>query len=298
MTRTAHGPGAGGPGDDLEQQLTALLAERAALAPEAAAVRRSADAARRVRRQRARRAGAGAALGLVGLAAVALPQLDGLPRALRTPSTAETTTAPSQPGRTVPTVPWTLPQDGTSPLAADPPAEPALPWDQDDVDAFTGAGYTYADAVTLADLWQHPGDAVYAKVTGGAQLRDGRTLPIAAGSAPALVGDDDAWRAFTSAGHDVDDALALAQLWQAPSGYGAALRAGRDLASGTPLPPLPPAAERTTQDDRARQAWAAAGYDEQDAQQLAGLWALQSPVQAEVAGGHNLLTGQPVPVRP
>ncbi|MBF5082164.1 hypothetical protein [Quadrisphaera sp. INWT6] len=72
MTRTHHaaGPGApdGGGGSDaqLEQRLSAVLRDRAALAPEAPSVRAAADALGVVRRRRRQRAGAGAVLGSRG----------------------------------------------------------------------------------------------------------------------------------------------------------------------------------------------------------------------------------------
>ncbi|MBF5082165.1 hypothetical protein [Quadrisphaera sp. INWT6] len=176
--------------------------------------------------------------------------------------------------------------------------EPAVAWNQDDVDAFYGAGYTYADAVALAELWRHPGDATYAKVTGGADLRSGTSLPVLPGSTPDLIGQDPAWGAFTSAGHDVEDALELARVWAMPSGYSAALKAGRELTAGLELPEPMPSAVSDVQDGRARQAWVAAGYDDQDAQELAELWALGTPDQAVLAGGYNLQGGQTVPVQP
>jgi len=212
------------------------------------------------------------------------------------PSPTTVTTAPTPAPTPAPTLPWLLPQDATSPAAE--VTEPAVAWNQDDVDAFYEAGYTYADAVALAELWQHPGDATYAKVTGGADLRSGASLPVAPGSAPDLIGQDLAWEAFTSAGYDVEDALALAQLWQMPSGYSAALKAGRELTAGLKLPEPTPSADSSVHDGRARQAWVAAGYDDQDAQDLAGLWALGTPDQAVLAGGHNLQGGQTVPIQP
>lgn len=51
------------------------------------------------------------------------------------------------------------------------------PLEASEVDAYFAAGYTYDDAVTLANLW-HLADPYHAKVEGGKRLLAGQTLPI------------------------------------------------------------------------------------------------------------------------
>jgi hypothetical protein len=46
-----------------------------------------------------------------------------------------------------------------------------------ELNAFFGAGYTYADAVKLAAIW-HTSDPYHAKLRGGGKLLAGGTLPI------------------------------------------------------------------------------------------------------------------------
>jgi hypothetical protein len=54
---------------------------------------------------------------------------------------------------------------------------PVPPGEAADVDAYFAAGYTYGDAVTLANLW-HLADPYHAKIEGGKRLLAGETLPI------------------------------------------------------------------------------------------------------------------------
>ena len=49
--------------------------------------------------------------------------------------------------------------------------------------AYSGAGYTYDDAVALAALWET--DVTQAKIRIGQAVLDGQQLPVAPGSAPA-----------------------------------------------------------------------------------------------------------------
>jgi len=57
------------------------------------------------------------------------------------------------------------------------PANVAAAKESAAVDKFSTAGYTYNDAVKLAELWKLP-DAYAAKVAGGEKLLAGQTLPI------------------------------------------------------------------------------------------------------------------------
>jgi uncharacterized protein YciW len=65
-----------------------------------------------------------------------------------------------------------------SPTAPGAPGAAASDSSQADIDAFYAAGYTYNDAVNLAQLW-HTTDTYQAKIDGGQKLLAGQTLPIA-----------------------------------------------------------------------------------------------------------------------
>lgn len=75
-------------------------------------------------------------------------------------------------GEPVPVAPGTYPD----PLTGGDPL-----WE-----AFTGAGYTYDDAVALAELWST--DSIDAKARAGQALLDGEDLPVAPGSSVPAAG--------------------------------------------------------------------------------------------------------------
>jgi hypothetical protein len=107
------------------------------------------------------------------------------------------------------------------------------------VDLFFALGYTGADAEVLAEQWGL--DPFEAEVAAGRELKVVGVLPFvdappAGAPAPA---DDSAVAAFFDAGHDYDDAVALAEHWGLAEPYEAKLAAGRLLQSGEALPALP-----------------------------------------------------------
>jgi hypothetical protein len=119
-------------------------------------------------------------------------------------------------GRTLPIAPHPIHADATTP---DPGARAAL-------SAFVDAGYTYDDAVRLAQVWKlaDPSDA---KVKGGAKLEAGQPLPFPPAGA--------AQQKFWDAGYDLTDAERLAQLWHV-SVDKAKAEAGQKLLDGQRLP--------------------------------------------------------------
>jgi len=326
-----HAQGSQGPGghDDLERRLAAALDQQAALAPDAETVRRAAVTIGARRRRRRRASAVVAVLAVAGLGAASLPLVDDLLGrgsitdvgvAGRTTSAPGTTTAPTTAPTTGPSpepspgpspwpsqdlrpssssepLPWTVPGD-EAPLVDGPAATAAV--SQAAVDAFDDAGYSSADAAALARLWGRPDDPTAAASAAGTRLLDGQNLPFAAGEVPTDTHPHDLLQAFTGAGHDVDDALDLARLWDLPSGYQAVQRAGQMITAGTPLPEVDATRDTTTAtgEDPAVLAFDGDGLEYDDAEQLAALWSLPSPLEAKVAAGSNLLAGQPVPLQP
>jgi len=117
-----------------------------------------------------------------------------------------------------------------------------------DLNAYFAAGYTYEDAVGLAQLWKIS-DPYQAKIDGGAKLLAGETLPFAAGSQPtpaaeisanaAASASDDAVNKFFNSGYTYDDAVTLGKLWKIADTYQVKIDAGQKLLAGQPLPIKP-----------------------------------------------------------
>jgi hypothetical protein len=159
-----------------------------------------------------------------------------------------------------------------------------------DLNAFFAAGYTYEDAVGLAQLWKIS-DPYQAKIDGGTKLLAGQTLPIAAGSQPtpptvatsstASVSTADL-NAYFAAGYTYEDALGLAELWKISDPYQVKVDAGAKLLAGETLP-IAPGSQPTTAaeasanaaasaDAAAVAAYFAAGYTYDDAVTLGKMW--------------------------
>jgi hypothetical protein len=125
-------------------------------------------------------------------------------------------------GRTLPIGPHPDPSDSASPATGSD-------------DAFFGAGYTFDDAVRLAELWKlpDPGDA---KVKAAGKLEAGRPLPFPPRAANLrAVRDEAARQKFWGEGYDAKDAERLAALWHVSTGE-AKVEAGRRLLAGKTLP--------------------------------------------------------------
>jgi hypothetical protein len=104
------------------------------------------------------------------------------------------------------------------------------------VDVFVSAGYTVGDAQVLAEEWGV--DPTEAKVRAGSELKTVGALPFV-DAAPAADPGEAAVGAFFDAGHDYDDAVALAAFWQLPTPYDAKVKAGTWIDGGRPLPAVP-----------------------------------------------------------
>ncbi|MCI2237143.1 hypothetical protein MN205_01370 [Kineococcus sp. TRM81007] len=133
------------------------------------------------------------------------------------------------------------------PVPLEPTGEPYVgaPADEELV-AYFGAGYGYADAVELGRLWNvEPAEA---KTTAGAHLLAGEELPFEPVEQPAeqpveqpaVPADDRAPQreAFFAAGYDYDDAVELGEAWNVDAWEAKALAGERLLAGGT-LPVQP-----------------------------------------------------------
>jgi hypothetical protein len=105
--------------------------------------------------------------------------------------------------------------------------------------AYFDAGYDYANAQDLAQLW---GEGVYqAKADGGLKLLEGGTLPVKPNEdpiSPTQSQDDAAVQAFFAAGYTYDDAVTLGNIWN-ESSYAAKGDGGQKLLNGDKLP-IPP----------------------------------------------------------
>lgn len=180
-------------------------------------------------------------------------------------------------------------------------AEQAPPPGTGSVDAFLAAGYTYDDALALAERWG-PENELQIKTEVGELLARGGALTASRFADPAAadgLGPDQLAAAFTTAGYDGDDAAVLARAWGTDLA-GAAERAGRELVviGALPFVDLPVAEEVYDPALSARyQAFFAAGYDFDDAVLLAVHWGLGEDgfAEAKAQAGGLLLAGEPLP---
>jgi uncharacterized protein YciW len=185
-----------------------------------------------------------------------------------------------------------------------------------DLNAFFAAGYTYEDAVGLAQLWNMT-DPYQAKIDAGTKLLAGQTLPLAAGSQPttptvATSSSDSATtadlNAYFAAGYTYEDALGLGQLWKTDDTYQVKIDAGAKLLAGLTLPIAAgseptPAAETSSNaaasaDENAVNKYFAAGYTYDDAVTLGKLWTINDTYQVKIDAGQKLLAGQTLPIKP
>ncbi|NMO55684.1 hypothetical protein HH310_31435 [Actinoplanes sp. TBRC 11911] len=123
------------------------------------------------------------------------------------------------------------------------------------------------------------------------------TAPASPSPTPSLSAAEieQATQTYLSAGYDLNSARQLAQLWHMSGDIGdVKVKAGRMLLQGEELP-VPPSVQTG---DPKLDAFASAGYDYDDATELAKLWKLQSPDDAKIEGGKRLLAGQTLPIKP
>jgi hypothetical protein len=169
--------------------------------------------------------------------------------------------------------------------------------------AYFAAGYGYDDAVRLAALWHTDKNIGLVKAEAGRRLLAGETLPLARrpdSSVPATPDTNAAAaNAFFNAGYVYEDAVRLAGLWRLSDPLSAKIAAGRKLEAGETLPIKPkPANVEAAKESAAIEMFLAAGYDYNDAVDLARMWHLKDAYAAKVAGGQRLLAGQTLPIRP
>jgi hypothetical protein len=180
-----------------------------------------------------------------------------------------------------------------------PSASPKLTEQEKQWAAYFAAGYTYDDAVRLAKLW-HQKDIGAVKAEAGKKLLAHQPLPfkpdpqnVAEAKLRAQLD------AFWNAGYDYDDAVKLAKLWHQKDIHAVKVEAGKKLLAGQTLPIKPTPDDNSPSADEAPVgAFFKAGYDYDDAVQLAKLWKLADPYAAKVAAGEKLLAGQTLPIKP
>ena len=184
------------------------------------------------------------------------------------------------------------------PTHGKPPAPTATKQRQ----AFFKAGYDYDDAVLLSRLWANGVTPDDAKLRAGDKLLHHVALPTKPGDTADTVSQDVALMAYVDNGYGYDDALRLAQLWQAPTaGNGIAdvkTTAGRKLLAGLSLPVEPGGAPASSADAELA-AFSGAGYGYDDAVLLSRLWAQGiTPYDAKLQAGDKLLHHLAPPTRP
>ncbi|WP_250447552.1 hypothetical protein [Actinotalea sp. C106] len=112
-------------------------------------------------------------------------------------------------------------------------------YSQAQYEAFWDAGYTSADVVELAELWQI--DDTDTKARAGQMILDGEQLPFAPGTHTLSGVPDEALPAleeFWAAGYTVEDVQALSDLWNTDPVETKTL-AGQVLLDGETLPVEP-----------------------------------------------------------
>ncbi|MEV4641766.1 hypothetical protein AB0J80_30925 [Actinoplanes sp. NPDC049548] len=111
--------------------------------------------------------------------------------------------------------------------------------------------------------------------------------------------------AYFNAGYDYDDAVQLAKLWKMSKNDIGAVKAaaGKKLLAGKKLPIKPGSAPDapdvpSSKEDQQVNAFFEAGYDYDDAVELAKLWKKPTAYDAKILGGKKLLAGETLPIQP
>lgn len=129
-------------------------------------------------------------------------------------------------------------------------------------------------------------------------------VPVQPSAPPTAAESDrvaDLVQGFSDAGYSFDDAVALAGFWrQDASGvYLVKALAGQQLEDDIKLPIAPGqdirGSQTISQSQLAQSAWTDAGYDRQDAIELAALWNTERVELVPVIAGQQLRNGRPVP---
>ena len=187
----------------------------------------------------------------------------------------------------------TLPiQPGPEDPATEPSSSPIDPQQTEQLNAFFGAGYSYDEAEQLAKIWKLA-DPYQAKIEGGKRLLAGETLPVEPNQESARVS------AFFNAGYTYTEAVKLAKIWKLKDATAAKAEAGKRLLAGKKLPVQPqPANVQAAKDLVKLDAFFNAGYDVNDAIELAKIWKSKDTYAAKVEGGKRLLAGETLPIKP
>jgi hypothetical protein len=217
------------------------------------------------------------------------------------------------------TVPGMLPgnQDNSfnmvAPAAAPSAAPSASPLgpgadpNQKEYDAFFAAGYDYSDAEKLALIWKSKDDIGQVKVEAGRRLLAGETLPVkptpdnnyTEGEGEGDPKTEARREAYFNAGYVYEDAERLAELWKLDDPSQAKTEAGKRLLEGKKLPFKPKPANLADAVEAKRvNKFFEAGYDVDDAVQLAKIWKLDTAYDAKAEGGKRLLAGDKLPIKP
>lgn len=170
----------------------------------------------------------------------------------------------------------------------------------------TGAAYALAAAdrpaadVTAGDA-ERPepaGDALLATADPVDEPSGGRTVPPAPAGAEEYT--QERWEAFFGAGYYMEDAFALAELWDVEV-LEAKGRAGQMLLDGQPVPVAPGSSLDLTDPETIRglqlEAFWDAGYTGGDGVTLAEMWNVEIG-EAKAAAGQMLRNGQSLPIGP
>jgi hypothetical protein len=185
------------------------------------------------------------------------------------------------------------------PLPIPPSGQPATAQDLA-MQAFWNAGYDSEDAVRLGQIW-HETDTSQVKVEAGQKLEKGEQLPIQPSGgkdagAPANNAEIGAAQAFFDAGYTYDDAQQLAGIWNVGT-YQAKVEGGHKLEKGVTLP-IPPSGQPASADQRAIDAYFAAGYGYDNAVALGRIWHETDISKVKAEAGHKLENGETLPVAP
>ncbi|MGW6129099.1 hypothetical protein ACWFNE_03640 [Cellulomonas sp. NPDC055163] len=159
-------------------------------------------------------------------------------------------------------------------------------------------------ASTLASADRPAGEVTAGDTAPQAQVDDAVLATDEPAAADALPGADGYTQersdAFWAAGYVMEDAAALAELWQVEL-LEAKGRAGQLLLDGRPVPVAPGSSLDLTDPDTVQglqlEAFWDAGYTGDDGATLADLWNVEV-IEAKTTAGQILRDGQPLPIGP
>lgn len=167
--------------------------------------------------------------------------------------------------------------------------------DETAVQAYFDAGYTFDDAVAIAQRWYTGEDVFQLKVKLGGFLAAGTPLsasPVADPTTDDELTPEQLIDAFFSWGYTTEDAQVLAERWGVDLAQ-AKVKAGSELKTVGALPFVD--AVPVYPDQAAYAAFFATGYDYDDAVLLAEHWGLATPADAKAKAGELLRAGQQLP---